>query len=120
MDVDMDIDPEPIAVPTNAIYKSMTDESLVNGVWFHVLSQAFPMPKYIIAPEHRLIENHRLKDKRVIRSDLSVIRIDTTDSSKNKPVFAYEGKKEGSRFDKARDQLVQYARSKNTGSASSI
>lgn len=90
--------------PNNAAYDSMGVESLVNGVWFHVLSQAFPFPKYIIAPEYRTGSGK-------LRGDLFVIRVadDTTD---NKPIFAFEGKRDSKdslpEFQAARTQLWGY------------
>lgn len=59
----------------------MQDESVVNGVWNHILSQCFPFDEFIIAPEYR-IPNFRV--------DLAVIRrVD------QRIVFVYEGKREG-------------------------
>ena len=46
-------------------------ESLVNGVWSHILAQYFPFPDFIIAPEHYL-EDEGGKKRRV---DLIVVRV---------------------------------------------
>lgn len=91
-----------MAAPDAAAYNSMVVESLVNGVWYHVISQVFTFPKYIIAPEYRTGGG-------TLRGDLFVIRVNA-DPSKNKAVFAFEGKREGtlSEFQAARTQLWGY------------
>lgn len=91
-----------MAAPSAAAYNSMVVESLVNGVWYHVLSQVFTFPKYIIAPEYRTGGG-------TLRGDLFVIRVDE-DPTKNKAVFAFEGKRQGSdsEFQAARTQLWDY------------
>lgn len=91
-----------MAVPDAAAYNSMRVESMVNGVWYHVISQVFTFPKYIIAPEYRTGGG-------TLRGDLFVIRVDA-DRSKNKAVFAFEGKREGtdSEFRAAKVQLWDY------------
>lgn len=91
-----------MAAPDAAAYNSMVVESLVNGVWYHVISQVFTFPKYIIAPEYRTGGG-------TLRGDLFVIRVNE-DPRKNKAVFAFEGKREGtlSEFQAARTQLQDY------------
>jgi hypothetical protein len=59
----------------------MQEESVTNGVWFALLSQAFPFPQYIIAPEHWSHDTRR--------GDLFILRVD---NGSYKPVFAFEGK----------------------------
>jgi hypothetical protein len=89
----------------------MLEESLVNGVWYHILSQAFPFPRYIIAPEYRTDDGR-------LRGDLFVIRVDPDgDPQENKAVFAFEGKREGSKtlFDAARTQLWGYLKNITQG-----
>lgn len=88
--------------PNDAAYSSMGVESLVNGVWYHVLSQAFPFPRYIIAPEYRTGGGK-------LRGDLFVIRV-ADDPNNNKAIFAFEGKRQGSvsEFEAARTQLWGY------------
>jgi hypothetical protein len=75
----------------------MQEESLTNGVWFHLLSQAFPFPTYIIAPEYRSSGSNR--------GDLFVIRV-----AQNKAVFAFEGKKAGTaaNFQADAPQIISY------------
>lgn len=65
-----------MAAPDAAAYNSMVVESMVNGVWYHVISQFFTFPKYIIAPEYRTGGG-------TLRGDLFVIRVDA-DRKKNK------------------------------------
>lgn len=96
--------------PDAAAYNSMREESLVNGVWYHILSQAFQFPKYIIAPEY-------WTDDRRLRGDLFVIRVDPNDPDKNKAVFAFEGKRQGNvaEFQAARTQLWGYLKNITQG-----
>jgi hypothetical protein len=68
-----------MAAAVAAVVDLMESESVTNGVWFHLLSQAFPFPTYIIAPEYR--------SSTANRGDLFVIRV-----RDNKAVFAFEGK----------------------------
>lgn len=86
----------------NPAFDSMGVESLVNGVWYHILSRAFPFPTYIIAPEYRTAGGQ-------LRGDLFVIRVDPNPAN-NKAVFAFEGKRAGtlSEFQAARSQLWGY------------
>jgi hypothetical protein len=63
----------------------MVEESVTNGVWFHILSQVFRYPDYIIAPEYRTGGG-------ALRGDLFVIRVGPT-PAENKAVFAFEGKR---------------------------
>ncbi|KAF2187537.1 hypothetical protein K469DRAFT_770587 [Zopfia rhizophila CBS 207.26] len=70
-----------MAAPPIEVFEAMEAESLVNGVWFHILSQVFTFPTYIIAPEYVTGDHRR-------RGDLFVIRV-----ADRKAVFAYEGKK---------------------------
>lgn len=58
-------------------------ESLVNGIWNHVLSQLFPFPDFLILPEH-WTDSRRPGGSRV---DLVVYRMRDMG-----PVFVYEGK----------------------------
>lgn len=91
-----------MAAPDAAAYNFKVVESMVNGVGYHVISQVFTFPKYIIAPEYRT-------SSVTLRGDLFVIRVDA-DRSKNKAVFGIEGKKEGmdSEFRAAKVELWDY------------
>ena len=75
----------PAPAPTQEVFDSMETESLVNGVWFHILSQVFTFPTYIIAPEY-------LTGGGALRGDLFVIRV-ADGQKEQKAIFAYEGKR---------------------------
>ena len=69
-------------LPPNILGKLKSDpkESLVNGVWYHILSQYFSFPTFIIAPEHHI-------NNGTSRIDLVIIRVEDWSI-----VFVYEGK----------------------------
>ena len=82
---------------TAGLLQRAASEAVVNGIWFHLLSEYFPYPHYIIAPEY-----HSTVNERACRFDLAVV-----DVQKQEVVFIYEGKKANLTAGQTRELLNQ-------------
>ncbi|KAF7984525.1 hypothetical protein HWV62_13695 [Athelia sp. TMB] len=75
----------------------MKTEDYTNGVWNAILSQEFPLPKYMVIPEFWVTNAHIRW-----RADLVVYRV-----ADDRVILIYEGKKEGGGLLATMDALKQ-------------
>lgn len=83
----------------------MKNEDITNGIWNHLLSTAFPFPKFLVVPEYQF-DAHGDRGY----ADLAVLKINDLGKDNHQIVLLYEGKKAGGDWAKIADAAAQAKR----------